>query len=372
MKTDKGFVRISFLGIFSILSWILILAFAFSVLAAYISPANFQLFAVFGLLFPVFFLLNFICLVCWFAIKHYMIVSHLVMLLLTVHLASAYFAFSREQDVSKNLNAITYNVHGFRGYKATAQLQDLNTEVAKFLSSQQADIVCIQEFVATGQNAADQLAGFVRVSDYKFYHFAQYWAESGQKLEGLLIMSKFPITANGKLSVAGQRSFAAWADLSLEDGQSIRVYNIHLASFRLRRSEIDFIGSGQFIDRQKVREMGRPLIAKFFNSFSKRAAELHMLLSHLELVESPSLLCGDFNDTPSSYTYRQIIKSGYSDSFSKSGNGFGSTFAGNIPLQRIDYLFSYGLSHAGAQVFRLPYSNHYPVAGSFLLERMDR
>ena len=50
----------------------------------------------------------------------------------------------------------------------------------------------------------------------------------------------------------------------------------------------------------------------------------------------PTIICGDFNDTPLSYTYQRLSEKKY-DAFIKSGNGIGTTFI-KIPSLRIDYI----------------------------------
>ena len=50
----------------------------------------------------------------------------------------------------------------------------------------------------------------------------------------------------------------------------------------------------------------------------------------------PIIVCGDFNDTPLSYTYNKI-KSNLIDSFTISGSELEILF--KIPMLRIDYIF---------------------------------
>ncbi|MDD4848141.1 MAG: endonuclease/exonuclease/phosphatase family protein, partial [Bacteroidales bacterium] len=76
----------------------------------------------------------------------------------------------------------------------------------------------------------------------------------------------------------------------------------------------------------------------------------------------PVIVCGDFNDTPGSYSYQQVSK-GLKDGFLEAGQGFGQTFNGDIPLMRIDYIFHN--DHFQATDFQVHinhYSDHYPVS----------
>jgi endonuclease/exonuclease/phosphatase family metal-dependent hydrolase len=75
------------------------------------------------------------------------------------------------------------------------------------------------------------------------------------------------------------------------------------------------------------------------------------------------LVCGDLNDTPSSYSY-QVLTRGLNDSFKKAGNGlFGNTYGGNFPSFRIDYLlFDEKFEAYNYEKYIIYLSDHYPVS----------
>jgi endonuclease/exonuclease/phosphatase (EEP) superfamily protein YafD len=76
----------------------------------------------------------------------------------------------------------------------------------------------------------------------------------------------------------------------------------------------------------------------------------------------PLVVCGDFNDTPASYTYRKI-KGGLEDSFVAAGKGYAYTYRYLRRLLRIDYLF-YSRDIFKATGYNSPdleYSDHKPV-----------
>mgnify|MGYP002225187601 CR=1 FL=1 len=71
--------------------------------------------------------------------------------------------------------------------------------------------------------------------------------------------------------------------------------------------------------------------------------------------------CGDFNDTPASYTYHQLRK-GLTDGFRDCGSGYQYTFRQLYKLWRIDYVF-YSEFLKGQDCFSpdAPYSDHNMV-----------
>ena len=75
----------------------------------------------------------------------------------------------------------------------------------------------------------------------------------------------------------------------------------------------------------------------------------------------PVIVCGDFNDPPSSYTYKRISYN-LKDGFVESGSGVAKTYKGLIPLLRIDYiLFSKKFRSEQFQTIRQNLSDHFPV-----------
>ena len=64
---------------------------------------------------------------------------------------------------------------------------------------------------------------------------------------------------------------------------------------------------------------------------------LEVIKNHMNDSPYPIVVCGDFNDTPNSFSYQKIVN-GLNDSFLQKGSGFGSTFLGKIPFLRIDYI----------------------------------
>ena len=83
----------------------------------------------------------------------------------------------------------------------------------------------------------------------------------------------------------------------------------------------------------------------------------------------PVVVCGDFNDTPLSYTYKKIKKE-LKDAFIEKGRGLGHTYIGEFPSFRIDYiLHSDDLETVGYQRDMVTYSDHYPIKAQLNYKR---
>ena len=99
------------------------------------------------------------------------------------------------------------------------------------------------------------------------------------------------------------------------------------------------------------------------SAFLKREMQTDVLLDHMNNSPFPVQICGDFNDTPSSYAYNSLSKN-RTDAFVESGSGFGTTYAGEFfPAFRIDFMLYDPPYHStGFERHRIRYSDHYPIS----------
>ena len=80
------------------------------------------------------------------------------------------------------------------------------------------------------------------------------------------------------------------------------------------------------------------LIDKLGEASSKRAVQANAVANYVSgHLNHSIILCGDFNDTPLSYTRRKIGE-GLQDAFVERGNGFGFTFKTRPFIVRIDHI----------------------------------
>ncbi|PKP15560.1 MAG: hypothetical protein CVU06_16340 [Bacteroidetes bacterium HGW-Bacteroidetes-22] len=106
---------------------------------------------------------------------------------------------------------------------------------------------------------------------------------------------------------------------------------------------------------------------KLRNGFKNRAKQSRNIAERITHSPFPVIVCGDMNDTPSSYTYRKI-KSELSDSYTVCGSGIGNTYAGQLPPIRIDHILSSKtLQCVDYKIFKKYYSDHFPVTATFIV-----
>ena len=141
---------------------------------------------------------------------------------------------------------------------------------------------------------------------------------------------------------------------------TLRIFNTHLASNKFGYDTYSFIDTARSISVKNI--MGiRNIYKKISRGFIQRASQVEIIAAYIRTSPYRVVLCGDFNDTPVSYTYHKI-KGKLSDSFEEAGRGYGVTYAGKFPKIRIDFVLHsaqiHTLSHT---IHKLEYSDHYPI-----------
>jgi endonuclease/exonuclease/phosphatase family metal-dependent hydrolase len=237
--------------------------------------------------------------------------------------------------------------------------QRQNEMVTDFIVNQDADLVCLQEYHGKGKTLYEPLQQTKTQLGAESYYYESYFNPRYQQLSGLVIFSKYKAVNKGKLKFDGSRTFGIYMDVQVNT-DTVRIYNIHLASIQLRPSDIDFVIN----PGQKQDEMGLQasrIYTKLIAAYKLREKQVKYLVDELHNTRYPVILAGDFNDTPSSYVYSQVTEY-LQDAFTEEGNGISITYAGRIPLLRIDYVMKSDLFRTlDYQRHKVAFSDHYPL-----------
>lgn len=360
--------------LFLILNIIAGLALLFAYAAYYISPARFWIFAFFGLAYPFLLLLNLIFVFLWlFLWKRYIWISIILILLGFNQLLSiVQFRKSSAQGIPPNsFKILSYNVHSLYEIPKSKVKEKgkgrMLSKVTDFLVKENPDILCIQEFFLRSEDSLKVLQKFTS-GLHTIHYFMKNYVEikDKRKIFAIVTFSRFPIIGMGHLRTNNHNIFAIYTDL-IFGSDIIRVYNIHLESIRFGKDDYSFYS--QLTDQTRDQDDKFDLRQGVFNIFAKlkkafliRANQVEVLKENIARSPYPVIVCGDFNDTPGSYTYHKMT-TGFHDSFRKAGTGLlGSTYAGDFPSFRIDYILydDYFISY-DYRKSSIDLSDHYPV-----------
>ena len=322
-----------------------------SYLSVYISPAKIWFFAFFGLFYPLWLIGTALIGLFWLFTHKKFSWLFFIVLIPSLFYVPAFIQICCKKSVATEapLKIMTYNVHMFQSEGARTL-----TSIAKYISDENPDIVCLQELYARDTAEISR-----RFKQYPFRH-TQYIQVSGGAFFGIGIYSHYPILETGKILFASSGNMCIYADVKTKE-KNIRIYNSHLQStyLNLRRSF-----SRVRHDNQRNEEI-KDVSMRLKTAFIKRAEQADTLSKHIRTSPFPIINCGDHNDTPVSYTYRKM-KGSLKDAFIGAGKGFSFTFSSVVAL-RIDYIFSdKQLRAIGYRVDdHVKLSDHYPVVAAF-------
>ena len=254
------------------------------------------------------------------------------------------------------LSIMSYNVRLFDLYNWTDGKNTRN-QIFDFLKENPTDVICFQEFYHTERKGVfdtrDTLLTFL---DNKYYHERYTHQMNGKQYFGVVTFSKYPIVGKGEIEFASDvNNFCIYSDI-LVDGDTVRVYNAHLASIRLQKEDYTALEEGP--DTKDAKR----LVGRFEMAYMKRASQVEVVSAHIARSPHPVILSGDFNDTPVSYAYEQFTQCGLEDAFVARGKGIGSTHIGAYPFFRIDYVMhSPSMRAERFKTHPVKYSDHRPV-----------
>ena len=184
---------------------------------------------------------------------------------------------------------------------------------------------------------------------------------------GNVIFSKYPLAKVAEDSGFGQENtYGVMVSVDAGEKGKFHVANVHLLSYMITDSEIDVLTSPS--ERSNLDTIGKSVLHKLSYAFQRRSDELQSVLKGMPPVEGPVIVCGDFNEPPLSYNYRQMQKAGYVDTFTKVGFGIKATYAGKLPLLRIDYVWANeGVKPLDFERYKYKASDHYPIILDFAI-----
>ncbi len=327
---------ISVLWFFNILA---ALALLIAYLAPFIDPSLISFPAFFGLAFPLLLFLNIAFVIVWLFVKwKYAFLSLFLLVAGYSHIKPhvQIFPEKEEQNVD-GIKVMTYNVRNY-AQQGKKHLKATIDSVKRILETQNPDIICLQE--ATKKNRIS-LKGYQVIGQIDNY-----------------ILTRLKVVNTSYLLDETDFKFGVYADVIFE-GDTIRVYNVQLLSYSVSKDIEEYEN-----DPDKVTPKKRfiTIAQKLKNGFEARVTETYRLRKSLERSPYPVILCGYLNDTPVSYTYREIMSAGLKDAFTESGSGYGNTYNGYLPKIRIDYIFaSDQFEIYNYKVLKTHLSDHFPV-----------
>ena len=341
-----------------------------------ISPETNSWLPLLGLAFPVFFALMVVAFLYWLLQGKWRSLFALSCLLLNLGQASLYIQWNdlnaetkgiknesnglgNKQDGdgpvdkemldmnAKKLKIITYNTQLFGLYQNESSVDIVNTEYMpamdsflQVLKKENADVVCLQE-VYSKAGGLKALALFLKAEGG--YDHSQTYTLSERRPYGMIVLSKYAIKRWKPLPLGSNTgNMAMWVDIEIPSeyafrrNAQIRIYNLHLQSFRFAKKDYEVMQK-QKEQKEIDMEGSKGIISRLRLGYQRRAQQVGIVKQSVLNCDLPKVICGDFNDIPVSYSYRQL-SAGMRDAFVEAGRGLETTYKGSMPSFRIDYV----------------------------------
>ncbi len=364
-----------FLGLIDLIVTVLTVAALLSLVAAYLAPSvdpnKGVIFAYFGLAAPVIYLVNVFLMLYW-ALRWKAI--FFVCALAVVCGAGQISKFYRitgsvptEEPGENEIKVLTFNVEGFMDidHERNVALPTVE-QVTEFLRRTEADIICLQEYQSTFLFPQEKIDSLLSDWPYRAIHYTVARPERG--IWGTAIYSKYPICDYEEIRFDSTVNGALRADVLFGE-DTLRVFCNHLQTTYVDKKNLEFLNYYNFTQEPDKKGHLKLIGGRLRRGFRKRAVQADSIAVQIARSPYPTIVCGDFNDTPASYSYTKI-RGDLLDAFQQSGEGYGYTYKRLRKMMRIDYvLFSEEFESISYDSPDFDCSDHHPVIAVLRLKK---
>ena len=347
---------ILFLNFLSIISLLL------SYGARFISPEKFWPIAFFGIGYPLLFIINCAFILIWIIQLKKQFLYSTVTILIGYSSFFSYLHFNSKKNSEKGIKLISYNCMLFDLYNWSKN-ENSRKNIFRTLEVEKPDILCLQEFY-TSENprSFDNISALK--TQLKLPNYFKHYTTTLRKVDhwGMITLSKFPIISSGIIEFNTKTNNACiYTDLLIET-DTVRVYNLHLQSIQFGKDDYKYVTDVIESKSEENIEHSRSILKRLKRGFIKRAKQAEIISAHIKKCKYKIIVCGDFNDTPTSYAYH-TVKGKLNDAFMEKGSGLEKTYNGKFPAFRIDnILYSEGIEALEYKKTEITITDHFPIS----------
>lgn len=302
-----------------------------------------------GLAFPVFVILNLLFIPLWLLFKARMIIVPILGMALCGRYILDYCPINLSSEKDGDIHVLTWNTHNIQFY-----MPDSVEYATSYIADSNSDIICLQEY-NFGNDRYKNLHERMEAAGYSLLHVSSQ-----------TIMSRFPVLNEKHIGLeSSSPNTVLMADVQLPAGDTLTVFCVHLESNQLSPDDKDQYGQ-VLRERQgeQIKDEAHYLQGKLSEAARMRGAQANRLVQCIDSLPASRtvLLCGDFNDTPISYTYQHINRR-LKSAFRQGGRGIGISFSERLFPVRIDHIFhsaDYRCTAAHIDHY-MRASDHYPL-----------
>ena len=324
-----------------------------------LNPVDYPSLANLGLGFPILLVFNLLFLVVWCFCRLRSIWLPLLGFILCYGPIRTYSPFNFPEDKPHgSIKVLSYNVFMFSSWD---EPHGAKNPIVDYIVKSKADLVCLQEAQARLDNG-DQIYSTLK----KYYPYFKLMIKKHPGADYIVLLSKYPVLWQDTIPYgsSSNQSVAYMLDIK---GTKTLVVNNHFESNGLSSGDKEgfkTLVKGE-LKTDEAKKQSVHLIKKLGDVSARRAPQAEAVARFVKKYldkQIPVILCGDFNDSPLSYTHHVISKE-LNDCYVESGNGPGISYHKSGMYFRIDHIFcSDDFESYGAKVDNsVTTSDHYPI-----------
>lgn len=347
-----------------IASWLLYFVTIMAAYGGYFNPVHWTFPAIGVLFFPYLAIFSLIVAAAWLFTRHYFIGGAGILVLMacgpTFSEALPFRFGHKASNPAKTFRMVTFNCLHMSDMKEKDP--ELNRSL-HFLIHSDADFICLQELYAVGPpeippKYKSQIDSLLNLYPY-------YSVDGSREIE---FLSKVPFTQTS-IELEKNLKYGNCAAYHLEiDGNPLTIINVHLPSYLLSEKERNVLTEARSKAgmQRSIKEFEGSIYSKMKQAFKIRGEVSRELAEYAESTEGNVIVCGDFNDVPGSWTYRNFKKRGFNDAYAETGFGHMITYNQHLMWFHIDQILYKGeLEPLYVRKERLSSSDHYPLVAEF-------
>jgi len=331
-------------------------------LAPYIPPQLLWPFSIFGLAYPILLLINILFIIVWLLLLNKNILYSLLAILVGLGTLNKHFRLQNpdKEQTEKEIKVLTFNVKNLSNNNEKYADINIRSSILNYLDDQDAQIICLQEFQTYPSKGINTVKEFQERLSFPYFAESRYVLQSRFKFVDLMLLySKFPIIRQIELRHQ-DKSYALIADI-LYNSDTIRLFNIHLESNHFGKNEYEIFSTPENTTVEQPSAQVLPLLSKIAKYSKIRNIQVDKISEIIKNTPYPLIICGDFNDTPATYSYQKLAKN-TKDTFIEKGKGYGNTYNGKLPAMRIDYILSDTCFNVNQfEIGKIRLSDHFPI-----------
>lgn len=326
-----------------------------TVFLTHVSPSDYPWMALVGLSFPLWLLLNLLCVFLWILLNWKKVWLACIPFFFSFSAIWDFCPVNTPETVSEEgLKVMTYNTAFYNG---GASDKSGNYPICEYIEHSDVDIICLQE--------SKEMSGIKR------YGFDQKMKKRGYKTrrigaasrEYLRVYSKHPILSVYRIPYRGRINGSIAVEV-LYEGDTVLVVNNHFESYALTESDKEVYHELlKAEEREKVEVKSKRILQKMHRACRQRGTQVDAVCEYVKGRGLKAVIvCGDFNEPPVSYS-SQRFSSFLQSAYAQSGVGIGATYRKPGFTFRIDHIFisDYWESTTTYVDRSATWSDHFPL-----------